>query len=165
MVKRALDAVIAGARARAQRARRGAARIAIRVESEGPRSIASAASGRAAPPFEIYKLRTMVPAPRRWAPGLAVDQGDARITRTGAMLRRLSIDELPNLVNVLRGEMSLVGPRPTVQVQVDRYTDAAARAARGAAGHHRLGADQRPRVAAVGTSGSSSTSGTSSTAR
>ena len=54
--------------------------------------------------------------------GMAVDAGDDRITRTGAILRRTSIDELPNLVNVLRGEMSLVGPRPTLQAQVDRYT-------------------------------------------
>ena len=55
--------------------------------------------------------------------GLAVDAGDDRITRLGALLRRTSFDELPNLVNVLRGEMSLIGPRPTVQVQVDRYTE------------------------------------------
>jgi lipopolysaccharide/colanic/teichoic acid biosynthesis glycosyltransferase len=55
--------------------------------------------------------------------GMAVDEGDSRITRVGAFLRRTSIDELPNLVHIVRGEMSLVGPRPTIQVQVDNYTD------------------------------------------
>ncbi len=54
---------------------------------------------------------------------MAVDEGDTRITKIGAFLRRTSIDELPNLVNIVKGEMSLVGPRPTIQVQVDQYTD------------------------------------------
>jgi lipopolysaccharide/colanic/teichoic acid biosynthesis glycosyltransferase len=55
--------------------------------------------------------------------GMAVDEGDTRITRVGAFLRRTSIDELPNLINVFRGEMAFVGPRPTIQAQVDQYTE------------------------------------------
>jgi lipopolysaccharide/colanic/teichoic acid biosynthesis glycosyltransferase len=69
------------------------------------------------------KLRTMVSGAERMGAGLAVDEGDPRITRVGALLRRFSLDELPNLVNVLRGEMSLIGPRPTVQVQVAQYSE------------------------------------------
>src|SRR3954453_14014267 len=79
--------------------------------------------GREGEPFELYKLRTMVHGAETMGAGLAVDVGDERITRVGALLRRTSLDELPNLFNVLQGEMSVVGPRPTVQVQVDRYTE------------------------------------------
>ena len=97
--------------------------VAIRVESRGAAVFRQRRVGRHGAPFDLYKLRSMVSGAESMGAGLAVDQGDARITRVGAFIRRTSIDELPNLVNVLRGEMSLIGPRPTVQVQVDRYTD------------------------------------------
>ena len=71
----------------------------------------------------MLKLRTMVTGAEHMGAGLAVDEGDTRITRVGRLLRRTSLDELPNLVNVLRGEMAIVGPRPTVPVQVDHYTE------------------------------------------
>ena len=97
--------------------------LAIRLESRGAVIYRQRRVGRHEQPFEMLKLRTMVSGAEHQGAGLAVDAGDPRITRVGALLRRLSLDELPNLVNVLRGEMSVVGPRPTVQVQVDQYTD------------------------------------------
>jgi lipopolysaccharide/colanic/teichoic acid biosynthesis glycosyltransferase len=99
------------------------AALAIRAESRGHAIYRQRRVGRAGHPFEVYKLRTMVSGAEHMGAGLAIDEGDTRITRVGALLRRMSIDELPNLVNVLNGEMSLVGPRPTLQVQVDQYTD------------------------------------------
>ena len=72
--------------------------------------------------FELLKLRTMVVGAERQGAGFAVDRGDARITRVGRVLRRLSFDELPQLVNVLRGDMSVIGPRPTLAYQVEQYT-------------------------------------------
>jgi lipopolysaccharide/colanic/teichoic acid biosynthesis glycosyltransferase len=97
--------------------------IAIRLESDGPVIYRQRRVGKDGEPFEMLKLRTMVSGAEHIGAGLAVNEGDPRITRTGAILRRFSLDELPNLINVLRGEMSIVGPRPTVQVQVDQYTD------------------------------------------
>jgi lipopolysaccharide/colanic/teichoic acid biosynthesis glycosyltransferase len=99
----------------------GAAMLAIRIETHGHAVFRQRRVGRGGVPFELFKLRTMVHGAEGMGSGLAVDKGDARITRVGALLRRTSLDELPNLINVLRGEMSLIGPRPTVQVQVDRY--------------------------------------------
>ena len=97
--------------------------IAIRLESSGSPIYRQRRAGRAGEHFDLLKLRTMVSGAEHMGAGLAVDEGDPRITRVGAALRRLSLDELPNLLNVLRGEMSLVGPRPTVQVQVAQYTE------------------------------------------
>jgi lipopolysaccharide/colanic/teichoic acid biosynthesis glycosyltransferase len=99
-----------------------AATIAIRIESHGSPVYRQRRVGKDGEPFEMLKLRTMVSGAETIGPGLAVNYGDPRITRVGKLLRRWSLDELPNLVNVLRGEMSVVGPRPTVQAQVDQYT-------------------------------------------
>ncbi len=99
------------------------AAVAIRLESRGPVIYRHARLGRHGEPFELLKLRTMVQGAERMGAGLYIERGDARITRAGRFLRRFSLDELPNLVNVLRGELSIVGPRPTVAEQVERYTD------------------------------------------
>ena len=99
------------------------AAILIKLESRGPVFYRQRRVGRGSEPFELWKLRTMVPGAEAMGAGIYVVEGDPRITRTGRVLRRFSLDELPNLVNVLRGEMAIVGPRPTVQEQVDRYTE------------------------------------------
>jgi lipopolysaccharide/colanic/teichoic acid biosynthesis glycosyltransferase len=121
--KRALDllAVAAGAVVAAPVV--GVAMLLIRLETHGHAIYRQRRVGRDGVPFELYKLRTMVSGAERIGLGMAVDEGDERITRVGAALRRFSIDELPNLLNIARGEMSLVGPRPTLQAQVDRYSE------------------------------------------
>ena len=121
--KRALDVAVAGAVLVVAAPVLGAAALLIRLETHGHPIYRQRRVGRDGEPFDLYKLRTMVAGAETMGAGLTVDAGDARITRLGAMLRRTSMDELPNLVNVLRGEMSIVGPRPTVQVQVDRYSE------------------------------------------
>ncbi|HWH44171.1 MAG TPA: sugar transferase [Thermoleophilaceae bacterium] len=100
-----------------------AAAVAIRVESRGPIVFRQRRVGLRGEPFEMLKLRTMIHGAEGVGAGLAVNEGDPRITRVGALLRRFSVDELPNLVNVLRGDMAIVGPRPTIQAQVDQYTE------------------------------------------
>jgi lipopolysaccharide/colanic/teichoic acid biosynthesis glycosyltransferase len=100
-----------------------AAIAAIRLESRGPAIYRQRRAGLDGRPFDVLKLRTMVDGAETIGAGLAIDAGDARITRVGAFLRRTSLDELPNLVNVLRGEMSLIGPRPTLPVQVEQYSE------------------------------------------
>ncbi|HEY6775846.1 MAG TPA: sugar transferase [Thermoleophilaceae bacterium] len=99
------------------------AALAIRLESRGPVFYRQRRVGLNGRPFQLWKLRTMVPGAESMGAGIYVLEGDPRITRVGRMLRRFSFDELPNLVNVLQGDMAMVGPRPTVQEQVDRYTE------------------------------------------
>jgi lipopolysaccharide/colanic/teichoic acid biosynthesis glycosyltransferase len=122
-VRRAFDLVVALAALVLTSPIMLAAVVAIALESHGSPIYRQRRIGRDGQPFEMLKLRTMVSGAEYLGAGLAVNDGDPRITRVGAILRRYSIDELPNLINVLRGEMSIVGPRPTVQVQVEQYTE------------------------------------------
>ncbi len=93
----------------------------VRRDSPGPALYRQRRVGYAGRPFTLLKFRTMVVGAEGMGAGLAVSPGDARITPVGRTLRRLSLDELPQLWNVIRGDMSLVGPRPTVASQVERY--------------------------------------------
>jgi len=122
-VSRALDIALAGVLLVVTSPLFALAALAIRLESRGPVFYRQLRVGRGGEQFQLWKLRTMVPGAEAMGAGIYVLEGDARITRVGRLLRRFSLDELPNLVNVLRGELAIVGPRPTVQEQVDRYTD------------------------------------------
>jgi len=122
-LSRVLDVVLAAALLLVAAPLLALGALAIRLESRGPVFYRQLRVGRDGESFELWKLRTMVPGAESMGAGIYVLEGDPRITRTGRLLRRFSLDELPNLVNVLRGEMAIVGPRPTVQEQVDRYTD------------------------------------------
>ncbi len=104
-----------------------AAAVAIKLEDRGPVLYRQTRVGQDGADFELLKLRTMVVGAETQGAGFAVDQGDRRITRVGRLLRAASIDELPQLWNVLRGEMSLIGPRPTLRYQVEKYTARQAR--------------------------------------
>jgi lipopolysaccharide/colanic/teichoic acid biosynthesis glycosyltransferase len=99
-----------------------AAAIAIKLGSRGPVVYRQRRVGRAGAEFEMWKLRTMVAGSDPVGVGTIVTRDDPRVTAAGRFLRRTSLDEVPNLVNVLRGEMAIVGPRPTIPAQVDDYT-------------------------------------------
>ena len=122
MIRRAVDIVVSSCALLISSPVLAVAMLAVRLESRGLVIYRQRRVGRDGRPFDVLKLRTMVDGAEHVGAGLAVDENDSRITRMGAFLRRTSLDELPNLVNVLRGEMSLIGPRPTVPVQVERYT-------------------------------------------
>jgi lipopolysaccharide/colanic/teichoic acid biosynthesis glycosyltransferase len=122
-MSRALDLTLASVLLVVTAPLMAAAAIAIRVESPGPVFYRQRRVGKDGRPFEVWKLRTMVRGAESMGAGIYVLEGDPRITRVGRLLRRFSLDELPNLINVLKGDMAIVGPRPTVQEQVDRYTE------------------------------------------
>jgi lipopolysaccharide/colanic/teichoic acid biosynthesis glycosyltransferase len=123
MGRRVFDIVVAGSALLVASPVLLAAIVAIRLESRGGAFYRQRRVGKDGRAFDVLKLRTMVTGAEHMGAGLAVSEGDTRITRVGRLLRRTSLDELPNLVNVLRGDMAIVGPRPTVPVQVDRYTE------------------------------------------
>ncbi|MDX6503000.1 MAG: hypothetical protein QOE29_125, partial [Gaiellaceae bacterium] len=97
--------------------------LAVKLEDRGPVLYRQTRVGKDGSDFELLKLRTMIVDAERQGAGFAVDRGDSRITRSGRILRRLSLDELPQLWNVVRGDMSLIGPRPTLRYQVEDYDE------------------------------------------
>ena len=98
------------------------AAIAIKLGSRGPVLYRQRRVGLNGAEFEMLKLRTMVEGSDPVGVGTVVGRDDPRVTSAGRILRRTSLDEIPNLVNVLRGEMAIVGPRPTIPAQVADYT-------------------------------------------
>lgn len=99
------------------------AALAVKLGDGGPVLFKQTRVGKDGEDFELLKLRTMVVGAETKGAGYAVDRGDSRITRVGRFLRRTSIDELPQLWNVVRGEMSVIGPRPTLRYQVEKYSE------------------------------------------
>src|ERR1700741_4549874 len=99
------------------------AALAVKLEDRGPVLYRQTRVGKDGADFELLKLRTMVVGAEQLGAGWGVNEGDPRITKAGNVLRRLSIDELPQLWNVVRGDMSVIGPRPTLRYQVDRYDE------------------------------------------
>jgi lipopolysaccharide/colanic/teichoic acid biosynthesis glycosyltransferase len=122
-VNRAADVAIAGLGLVVVSPVLAIAALAIKLGDGGPVLYRQTRVGMEGSDFELLKLRTMVVGAESMGAGAAVNKGDTRITRAGALLRRLSVDELPQLWNVVRGDMSVIGPRPTLRYQVDRYTE------------------------------------------
>ena len=122
-MNRAADVAIAGSALVLASPLLALAALAIKLEDGGPVLYRQTRVGRDGTDFELLKLRTMVVGAETIGAGLSVNRGDARITRTGRLLRKLSLDELPQLWNVVRGEMSVIGPRPTLRYQVEQYDE------------------------------------------
>jgi len=121
-MNRLLDIVSAGFGLAVTSPLLAASALAVKLEDGGPVLFRQTRVGRDGVDFELLKLRTMVVDAEHKGAGFAVDAGDSRITRVGKILRKTSVDELPQLWNVVRGDMSLIGPRPTLRYQVEKYT-------------------------------------------
>jgi len=122
-VNRTADVAVAGTALLVASPLLGVAALAVKLGDGGPVLYRQTRVGRDGADFELLKLRTMVVGAETIGAGFAVDRGDSRITKVGRVLRKLSLDELPQLWNVIRGEMSVIGPRPTLRYQVERYDD------------------------------------------
>lgn len=97
--------------------------IMVKIGSAGPVFFRQERIGKNGRPFYPFKFRTMVEGAINKGLGVTVSVDDERITKPGKFLRKWGVDEFPQLINVLRGEMSLVGPRPTLRYQVESYND------------------------------------------
>jgi undecaprenyl phosphate N,N'-diacetylbacillosamine 1-phosphate transferase len=126
-VKRCLDVLIAGAGLLLLWPVFVMIAICIKFSSRGPVFFLQERAGFRGQPFQILKFRTMVENADRIGTGLYVSQNDLRITRVGRILRRFSFDELPQLLQIVSGKMSLVGPRPGLPYHLERYTAEQAR--------------------------------------
>jgi lipopolysaccharide/colanic/teichoic acid biosynthesis glycosyltransferase len=122
-MNRALDIAIAGTGLVLATPVLALSALAVKLEDRGPALYKQVRVGKDGEDFELLKLRTMIVGAETKGAGFAVDKGDSRITKTGSLLRKLSIDELPQLWNVVRGDMSIIGPRPTLRYQVDAYDE------------------------------------------
>jgi lipopolysaccharide/colanic/teichoic acid biosynthesis glycosyltransferase len=122
-VNRVADVTLAGATLVVSAPALALAALAVKLANGGPVLYRQMRVGKDGSDFELLKLRTMVVGAESMGADYAVNEGDARITRAGRVLRRLSLDELPQLWNVVRGDMSMIGPRPTLRYQVERYDD------------------------------------------
>jgi lipopolysaccharide/colanic/teichoic acid biosynthesis glycosyltransferase len=122
-VNRAADVAIAGTALVVASPFLALSALAIKLDGGGPVLFRQTRVGKDGVDFELLKLRTMVVGAEKIGAGYAVTEGDSRITRTGRVLRKLSIDELPQLWNVVRGDMSVIGPRPTLRYQVEEYNE------------------------------------------
>ena len=122
-MNRAADLAVAGGTLLVASPLLALAALAVKLEDGGPVLYRQTRVGKDGTDFELLKLRTMVVGAETMGAGLAVNRGDSRITRSGRLLRKLSLDELPQLWNVVRGEMSVIGPRPTLRYQVEQYDE------------------------------------------